>query len=177
MSWRRVAVIYVLLAVLAGWSLVFDQTASDPEKPAPSPPAASLLDTEASTVTALAFRKNEQVVRANRAEQRWSVSEPVGVKIPPDLFAATVATLTAGQPAEELQQVPASELAAYGLATPSATLEVTLDGTAQPITVAIGNENPTRTAVYARRNDRPAIFLVGLNLKYYMELVFEAAKR
>jgi hypothetical protein len=29
--------------------------------------------------------------------------------------------------------------------------------------------------VYARRGDRPTVYLVGLNLRYYIDLVFEAA--
>ncbi len=40
----------------------------------------------------------------------------------------------------------------------------------------IGGRNPTRTAVYARRSDQPAIFLVGMNLSYYIDLIFDAAK-
>ncbi len=175
MSWRRVAVIYAVLAALAGWVFLIDRGAPDPEVPASVAPAPSLLDTEASAVTALTFRKEGRVVRAQRVAQRWSVIEPAGVKIPPDLFDATVATLTTGQPAEELSQEPASAYAAYGLATPATTLEVSF-GEVPPILVSLGDENPTRTAVYARRSDRPAIFLVGLNLRYYVDLVFGAAK-
>ncbi|MEO6026270.1 MAG: DUF4340 domain-containing protein [Candidatus Binatia bacterium] len=176
MSWRRVAVIYAVLAALAGWVFVVDGGAPDPEIPAAVAPAPSLLDTAASAVTALTFRKEGTVVRAQRLEQRWTVIEPAGVKIPPDLFDATVATLTTGQPAEELSQEPASAYAAYGLATPGTTLEVSFGEAAPPILVSLGDENPTRTAVYARRSDRPAIFLVGLNLRYYIDLVFGAAK-
>lgn len=175
MSWRRVAVIYAVLLALAGWVFVVDPGAPDAEMPAPVAAAPSLLDTEASAVTALTFRREGKVVRAQRVEQRWTVIEPNGVKIPPDLFDATVATLTVGQPAEELSQEPANADAAYGLATPATTLEVSLGESAPPILVSLGDENPTRTAVYARRSDRPAIFLVGLNLRYYIDLVFGAA--
>ncbi len=174
MSWRRVAVIYVVLAVLAGWVFLVEPSAPDPATPTPVAAALSLLDTDASAVTALTFRKEGKVVRAQRVQEGWSVIEPNGVKIPPDLFDATVATLTRGQPAEELSQDPANAYAAYGLATPATTLEVSFGETAPPILVSLGEENPTRTAVYARRNDRPAIFLVGLNLRYYIDLVFGA---
>ncbi len=176
MSWRRVAVIYAVLALLAGWVLILDRGAPDPEMPAPVAPAPPLLETAASSVTALTFRKEGRVVRAQRTADRWSVIEPAGAKIPPDLFDATIATLTAGQPAEELSGEPASAYAAYGLTTPASTLEVGLGEATPPILVSLGDENPTRTAVYARRSDRPAIFLVGLNLRYYVDLVFEAAK-
>ena len=60
---------------------------------------------------------------------------------------------------------------------PSATLEVVIDGTpARSITILIGDRNPTRTAVYARRSDQTSVFLVGMNLSYYIDLIFEAAK-
>jgi hypothetical protein len=47
---------------------------------------------------------------------------------------------------------------------------------ASPISVQIGARNPTQTAVYARRGDEDAIFLVGMNLRYYIDLIFEAAR-
>jgi hypothetical protein len=176
MSWRRVAVIYVVLAVLAVWVFALDGAAPVTEQPnEPPPPAASILDTDAATVTTLTVRKDGKVVRANRTNDRWATAEPAGATVPPDLYEAMVATLTAGQAAEQLGHEPDSAWASYGLATPAATLEVALRGAAQPITVFIGDQNPTRTAVYARRNDRPTVYLVGMNLRYYIDLVFEAA--
>ena len=175
MRWRQVAVVYGVLALLAAWVFLLAGDTPNPEAPVEPPPAASILDVDAATVTALTIRKNGSVVRASRTDERWSTTEPSDAKVPPDLFAAMVATLTAGQPAEELSHEPESALAAYGLASPVATLEVTLRDGAAPITVAIGDQNPTRTAVYARRGDRPTIYLVGMNLRYYIDLVFEAA--
>ncbi len=51
------------------------------------------------------------------------------------------------------------------------------DGTARKVRVLLGARNPTRTAVYAKRDDRPAVYLVGLNVQYYEDLIFEAARR
>jgi hypothetical protein len=176
MSWGRVAVIYTVLAVLAVWVFALDPGAPVAERPdAPPPAAASILDTDAATVTALTIRKDGKVVQANRTDTRWATAQPPGATVPPDLYEAMVATLTAGQAAEELGHEPDSAWATYGLATPVATLDVALRGASQPVTVYIGDENPTRTAVYARRNDRPTVYLVGLNLRYYIDLVFEAA--
>jgi hypothetical protein len=177
MSWRRVAIIYAVFALLAAWVFLLGGDAPNPEAPVAVPPAASILDVDAATVTTLTLRKDGRVVRASRTDDRWSTTEPSDAKVPPDLFAAMVATLTAGQAAEELSHEPesASALAVYGLASPVATLEVVLRDGAPPITVAIGDQNPTRTAVYARRSDRPTIYLVGMNLRYYIDLVFEAA--
>jgi hypothetical protein len=177
MSWRRVAGIYLVLALLAGWVLVVERDAP-PIEPAPAqaPVGASLLDAAADAVTAVIFRREGKVVRAGRADRRWRVIEPAGADVPSDLIEATIATLTAGQAAERLTDVPEPELAAYGLDVPSTTLELVMDPAGHSVTVQVGARNPTRTAVYARRGDQPAIFLVGMNLGYYLDLIFEAAK-
>lgn len=176
MSWRRVAVIYAVFVLLAVWAFAVDGAAPAPEQPVQAPPAASLLDTDAASVTALTLRKDDRVVRASRTDERWATNEPTGATVPPDLYEAVVATLTAGQAAEELAHETENALAAYGLAAPTATLEIMVKGASQPLTVRIGDQNPTRTAVYARRDDRPTVYLVGMNLRYYVDLVFEAAR-
>ena len=54
---------------------------------------------------------------------------------------------------------------------------MTLRGVQPPrVRVFLGANNPTNTALYAMRDDRPAVFLVGLNLRYYVDLIFEAAR-
>jgi hypothetical protein len=175
-SWRRVALVYVVLAALAGYLALFDAAtppAGDGAQQAPIGP--SLLQADASAVTAVTFRKAGRVVRATRAGDRWRAVEPPGAEVSPDLIAATVAALTAGQTAEKLAPEPEHGLAAYGLDVPSATVEVTIADTPAPVTVEIGARKPTRTAVYARRSDQPTLFLVGMNLSYYIDLIFEAA--
>lgn len=176
MSWQRVAAIWAVLAVLAGIVVVVDRTAPPPAEDTPAPVGPPLLDASAASVTSVTFRKEGRVVRATRREERWETVEPADVKISSDLIEATIATLTEGQAAERLGDEPEYGLDAYGLDTPVATLEVVLgDANATPITVAIGARNPTQTAVYARRNDQPAIYLVGMNLRYYIDLIFDAA--
>ena len=177
MTWRRVALIYVALVLLASYVLVFERAASESDQAGPRSTSSSLLETEASSVTSVTFRKEGRVVRATREDRRWRVLEPPGIEVSSDLLEATIATLTAGQASEKLSPEPENALAAYGLDTPSATLEVILTGVADsPVTILIGARNPTRTAVYARRSDLNTIFLVGMNLSYYIDLIFDAAK-
>lgn len=176
MSWRRVALIYTCLTLLVLWVVVLDRTAPPPTPAAPVGAGPSLLEADAASVASATFRREGRVVRAVRQGEGWRVIEPAGVKIPPDLIAATIATLTAGQSAERLATEPDNDLAAYGLDAPATTLEIALGTPAKPITVAIGARNPTRTAVYARRSDQPTIYLVGMNLSYYIDLIFDAAK-
>ncbi len=175
MSWRRVALIYAVLVVLGGYVLLVDRGAV-PTGPEPVTAGPSLLDADASAVTAVTFRKAGRTVRATREQGRWQAVEPAGAHVSPDLIAATVATLTAGQGAEKLAPEPEHDLAAYGLDVPSATVEVVIGApSSPPVTVVLGSHNPTRTAVYARRTDQGTIFLVGMNLSYYIDLIFDAA--
>ncbi len=177
MSWRRVAVIYTLLALLGGYVFVLD-------RPAPGAPQAggplvgpSLLEVDPAAVTEIAFHKEGRTVRVVRQSGRWHALEPEGILIPSDLIDATVATLTNGQSAEHLAEHAEHDLAAYGLDAPSATLDVVLGPAAtSPVRISVGARNPTRTAVYARRNDRPTLYLVGMNLSYYIDLIFESPK-
>ncbi len=177
MSWRRVAGIYLVLALLAGWVLVVERDAPPIEPtPAQEPIGASLVDAAADAVTSAVFRREGKVVRAGREDRRWRVIEPADADLPSDLIEATIATLTTGQAAERLTDLPGSELAAYGLDVPSTTLELGIDPGGRSVTVQVGARNPTGTAMYARRSDQPAIFLVGMNLGYYLDLIFRAGK-
>jgi hypothetical protein len=178
MSWRKVAAIYIVLAVLAGAVLV-GGPADLPAPDVPNPPSVgpSLLDAEAAAVSAVTFRRGSTVVRAAREDGRWRIVEHTGEPIPSDLIDATIATLTAGQSAERLTDGTERPLSEYGLDTPSATLEIVLPGApVSGVTVLVGTRNPTRTAVYARRSDQPTVYLVGMNLSYYLDLIFDAAK-
>jgi len=40
--------------------------------------------------------------------------------------------------------------------------------------VTIGDANPTGTAVYAQRQGAPDVVLIGRNVRYYEDLIFQA---
>ena len=104
--------------------------------------------------------------------------EPAGAVVPPDLVDAAVATLTAGQVSEVVADgARGGDLTVFGLATPSSTIVLTTNGEngSRDVTVLFGDMNPTRTALYARLADDPRAYLVGLNVRYYEDLIFEAA--
>jgi hypothetical protein len=178
MSWRAVSVVYAILALLLALVLVVDR---QPAVEAPPPDAAavrSLLGVEPSAVRAVVFRRGETQVRAERADGRWRTLGPAGAAVPPDLVDAAVATLTAGQVSEVVADgARPGDLASFGLANPSSSIVLTTDGagSAHEVTVLLGDRNPTRTAVYARRAEDERVYLVGLNLRYYEDLIFTAA--
>ncbi len=104
MSWRRVGVIYLVLAVLAGYLAVFERRQEQPS-PTEGVPSLeqSLLGAEANAVGAVTFRRAGTAVHAVREGERWRVLDPPRSGITPDLIAAVVATLTAGQVSEVME--------------------------------------------------------------------------
>jgi hypothetical protein len=178
-TWSRVAVIYAVLVVLVGYLALVDGPPSEETAPLePPPPTASLLGTEADAVRVMTFEKDGRLVRASRESGRWRPTEPMGARIPPDLFDAAIAALTAGQVSEKISPEAGHQLADYGLEIPAATIELVVgDLPSRPISVSIGARNPAQTAVYARRSDEEAIYLVGMNLRYYIDLIFDAATK
>jgi len=174
-SWRAVGVVYAVFALLLAFVLRFER---EPEVGAPPPdaaPARSLLGVEPSAVRTITFVRGATRVRAERRDGRWQVVEPAGAAVPPDLVAAAVATLTAGQ-ASEVVADRTSDPSVFGLAAPSSTIVLTTDadGGAGETTVLLGDVNPTHTALYARLAGDPRAYLVGLNVRYYEDLIFEA---
>ena len=68
-------------------------------------------------------------------------------------------------------------MAAYGLAPPDSTVIIEGEGEPGTETIFIGGYNPTKTAVYARKDGSPEVVLLGYNVKYYEDLIFQAAQR
>jgi len=177
MSWRAVGIVYAVLALLVVAVLLDQRPPADAPIP-DSAPSRSLLGVDESAVHAVVFRRGDAQVRAERADGRWRTVEPVGAAVPPDLVDAAVATLTAGQVSEVVAgDGKAADLAVFGLVHPSSAIVLTTDvgGAPRETTVLLGDRNPTRTALYARRAEDPRVYLVGLNVRYYEDLIFAAA--
>jgi hypothetical protein len=176
MTWRRVGVIYLVFASLGLYFILFERT-SEPPRTAASPGAAerSLLGIDPDAVRAVVFRREGLEVNAARDGGRWRVVGPLETSVQPDLIAAAVATLTAGQESEVMGEATGENLDDFGLAVPTSEVDVTLsDETGTRVRVLLGASNPTKTALYAKRADRPGVYLVGANLRYYEDLIFEA---
>lgn len=176
MTWSRVIVVYAALVVLAGAFVLTGRTVEETASIGAPPPAeASLLGAEPEAIAALRVSRGDRMVSARVEEGRWRVEGPLGADVPPDLFAAFVGTLTAGQASDVMQG--GGDLAEFGLVTPASEIEITMrEPPGKTIRVLLGHENPPRTALYAKRDDRPDVFLVGLNVRYYGDLILNAAK-
>jgi hypothetical protein len=173
MTWRRAAAYWIGFGAL----LVFYMTAVREAEP---PPAAHLnraafLTISEAAVTGLEVRRDDTVVRCQRADDRWHVTEPAHASAPSDLIAALVSNLAQLRDVEVVDEGKGN-LASFGLDPPASRVVLSRsDG--PPIELELGAANPAGTAIYAQHTDSPRVYLVGLNVRYYEDLLFESVKR
>ncbi len=162
MSWPRALAYAVIAAVLA---TAYFATAPPPR---PSPAAASAPDEPRPTIDAVRLEAGGRIVRATRAGEQWEVVEPAAATVPSDLIDAlvTAALETLAEPVS----ADATRLADFGLDAPWARITFGRPNAA-PVTLALGSANPAETGVYGRLEGNPQVVLLGLNVRYYIELV------
>lgn len=171
MRWRQVVLLYVVMAALAAqyWFVERGRPASDAPQEAVR---ARLIDLDPEAVTAIRLQRGGRTLVMERAEGRWSVVAPAGVSLPQDLVRAFLEALAV---AEEIDQVaaPTGGLEAFGFGDGVTTVELDRrDG--GTVRLALGGTNPTGTALYARRAGSPAVMLIGRQVRYYEDLLFQA---
>jgi hypothetical protein len=165
MRWTRALTYVVVAAVLATVYLV--TSPPPPPSPASLPPPR-----EAPTpgVDSIRLETQGRTIRATRTDGQWEVVEPVGATVPSDLIAALVAAVLETDAAPV--STDADRLADFGLATPWARLSFGRPNGA-PVTLALGGANPAETGVYGRLEGNPQIILLGLNVRYYIDLLLK----
>ena len=169
MSARPAILFTIALAILLPYYVLADR----PQLRAPESAheRASLLDVGAVdriTIT----RGNETLSFHKTADGKlYTIVAPPNAFAPQDLMKALITLLVEAGEVEIVSDDPAG-LAQFGLDHPQSQIEIDAPGK-KPIRLAIGGENPTQTAVYARVGDSPKVFLLGRNLEYYQDLMFQ----
>lgn len=127
-----------------------------------------------SGVDAITIRSGSESLRFQKTAdgKLYQLVAPPGKFIPQDLMNAMVQLLVNAKSVEVVSD-DSNDAAQFGLDHPKSELTIEAAGKPQPIRLAFGNENPTRTAIYARIEGRPKIFLLGRNLEYYQTLMFQ----
>ena len=172
MTWKSTVTYWLLAAVFGSYFLVIEK------RPAPKSEMQlareRVLSVYSDDIKGLTLKRDGKEIRCELKEKRWQVVKPEGVKIPPDLVAALVENLTDKQEAEEIAAAPKpEELTAFGFGDASPVVELeTKDGT--KLSVTLGGRNPPQTAIYARTSVAPRVLLVGVNVQYYTDLLYEA---
>lgn len=102
----------------------------------------------------------------------YQVVAPQGKFIPQDLMNRMAESLAHAKSVEVVAE-NAADLRQFGLEHPASEITIESAGQAQPIKIAFGNENPTLTAVYGKLEGNPKVFLLGKDVEYYQQLMFE----
>lgn len=175
MTWTKTIAYWVVALLLGGYYFalqgggapVAEEVASHRQK---------VLDIFVDEVEAIEVRREGRVVRAERnPEGRWKVVAPEGVVVPSDLLSALLSTLADKQEGEIVsEKASEGDLEAFGLAPPAQKIALELTS-GRKVLAEVGTRNPTRTAVYARREGSREVVLAGLNVQYYSDLLVQAA--
>ena len=172
MTWRRAAIYWACFLGLAAYYFVAERAPA--VRAAAHLTRAPFLNIPDEQVEALEIQRGDLLIRCRKVDGHWQVSEPVGSNASSDLITGLVSNLTQ-MPDVEVVSEATAELAQYGLAPPLSQITLRLDG-GKRVTVRVGTRNPAGTAVYAQRSDSPQVFLIGLNVGYYEELLVESLR-
>lgn len=174
MSWPRILVTY-LVAVLLTFHLVGkgrDATVAEEQAAAPTTP---FLEAVPERIDRVRMEDRSMAVQFERRDGRWITTEPEGLAPPGDVVDAVLESFTS-LPAIEIVATGVDHEGQFGLVPPSARVRIEQQG-AVVSTIVLGDLSPTRTAVYARKSGKDEVALIGLNAKYYLDLVFENIRR
>jgi Domain of unknown function (DUF4340) len=173
LTWRSTIAYWLIALVLGAYYMAFER------RPAPQSDVRvareKVLDVFSDEVTAVTLHREGREVRCEKRDKRWQIVKPQGAKAPADLVAALVENLTDKQEAEEINATPnAEDLRSFGLGDSSPTIEIEVG--AKRLAVKLGSRNPPQTAIYAQTSTSPRVLLVGVNVQYYADLLYEAGK-
>lgn len=169
MSWRRAlayAAVGVVLAIAyLGSAPPPPLVVSRSRAPEPTSPALPAID-------AVQVESAGRIVHAARTGELWQITQPPGGHVPSDLISALISAVLE-TPAEPVTS-GGSDVAEFGLDTPSARVTFTRPEGA-PVTVVLGSVNAAETGVYGRLEGNDRVLLLGLNVRYYVDLVVKQA--
>ena len=170
MSWRPAILFTIALAILLPFYLLVDRQYAHQVKVEMEKANVLKLD----SIDEVTVTRGEEVVRFKKTGdgKLYQVTSPSGAFVPQDLMNAMTSLLVKSNDVDIVAD-NTDDLSQYGLDRPRAELDVVAPGRSGPVKIMFGSENPTRTAVYARVEGSPKIFLLGLDLKYYQDLMFE----
>jgi len=170
MSVKPAVVLTALILLLLPIYLYFDR----PELPAINElkqQQESLLKLDA--IDGITLVRGDESIRYKKTAdgKLYQLLQPANAFIPQDLMQAMAALLVNARQVEVVAD-NTNDLSQWGLDHPRS--EMTIDSAGgQPIQIFFGSENPTHTAIYARIEGIPKVFLLGRNMEYYQSLMFQ----
>jgi Domain of unknown function (DUF4340) len=168
---RNAILFSVLFAVLLPYYFYVD-------RPQLKPPSQVQLQHESllklSSIDSITItRGSESLTYQKTADgKRYQLMRPPNAFMPQDLMQAVVSLLLGAHQVEVVAD-NTGNLAEFGLDHPKTEMSIIAPGRTQPLKIYFGNENPVHTAVYARIEGIPKVFLLGSQLEYYQVLMFQ----
>ena len=169
MRWRQLIVLYAVAAAMGGWYSLVERQPAEAHRDEDRP---HFLQLDAHSLREVRVRRPGHQMVSRWDGDGWVIVEPTGGVVPSDLIAAFTSALAT---AEEIARVAdrAEDAQQYGLDESASRIEI-VPASGDPVVVILGSTNPTGTAVYARREAAPDVVLVGRNIRYYEDLIFQA---
>jgi len=168
--WRDVVILWVVCLALGAEYWLVERRPEPPAEAASARPR--FLPLRAAEARELRLSRGGRSIVSRREAGTWRVVEPPDASIPPDLIGAFTNALA---DADEIARLGTGEADPAALGFDAGAARVELRGeTGEPVVVTIGGANPTGTAVYARRQDADGVVLIGRNVRYYEDLIFQA---
>ncbi len=178
MTWGRIATYYVLAGVLGGFFFLSEEPSptSFALKVEPVVPQHQFLPIARAEIGELEITRVEGTLHFKFNGKSWDVIRPAGAPVTSGVVASFLEDLT---PEKEIRIMDnnAEDLAVYGLDKPSSTIIVRNGDRSQEATVLVGSLNPSSSAYYAHRSDQRTVVLLGYNIGYYGDLMFESARQ
>ena len=179
MTWRRIIAYYVLAGGLGAYFFAYvHEPRRDPlTMPAPKVSGRGFLPLERGEIRGITLsRPDEPDLRFRWREGRWEAVDPAGAGVTPAMVESFIENLTPEKDLRLIDAAPA-DVDVYGLDAPTSTIVVRDENGARETTVQIGSLNPASSAYYGRRTDAPEVVLLGYNVGYYADLMFQSARR
>ncbi len=171
MRWSHVVLLY-LVAALLGAQYWFVERVRPPADAPQETVRPKLVALDADAVAAIRLHRGGRTMVMQRPDGRWVAVEPAGVAVPNDLVRAFLQAIVAAEVIHPVE-APAGGLESYGFGDGATSVDLTLqDG--RTLALTLGGTNPTGTALYARRAESPPIVLIGRQVRYYEDLLFQA---
>ena len=170
MSWRPAIVFSVALAVLLPFYLLVDRNYAHSVQMTVE--KADVLGLEA--IDGITVTRGAETAAFHKTPdgKLFQIVSPAGAFVPQDLMNAMTSLLVRSREVEVIAD-STDDLSQYGLDHPRVQMDIHVPGKPAPVQISLGNENPTHTAVYAAMAGSRKIFLLGMDLKYYQDLMFE----
>ena len=168
--WRQVTIAYLVLAALGAEYWLVERRRAPHAESVPVRPR--FVPVGAEDVREVRLSRGGRTVVSRREHETWVLVEPAGAPVPPDLIGAFANALAE---ADVIARVGTEGDAPRDFGFDGNATRVEVRGeSGEPVVVTIGGENPTGTAVYARRQGAADVVLIGRNIRYYEDLIFQA---